>query len=91
MQTINKVATTIEIKSKIKALEGDIRRFNLLFEKMYRENPKTFVWLKKRYIEGCSVGDIANESGTSPSTVRDKMAKMERRFLKLYDYYTERG
>ena len=63
MQTINKVATTIEIKSKIKALEGDIRRFNLLFEKMYREDAKTFVWLKKRYLDGCSVGEIADEVG----------------------------
>ena len=88
--TINNLSRKMGVNNAIRELENELKSTIKALEVLKQQDEVSNAILVKRHIEEKTVKEIADELGLSISNTRDKLQKVEKKFLKLYKYYEGR-
>ena len=88
--TINHISRKMGVSNAIRELENELKSTTKALEVLKQQDEVSHIILVKKHIEEKTVKEIANELGLTASNTRDKLQKVEKKFLKLYKYYEGR-
>ena len=88
--TINNLSRKMGVSNAIRELENELKSTIKALEVVQQQDEIAHAILVRRHIEEKTVKEIANELGLTTSNTRDKLQKVEKKFLKLYKYYEGR-
>ena len=88
--TINNLSRKMGVNNAIRELENELKSTIKALEVLKQQDEVSHAILFKRHIEEKTVKEIADELGLSTSNTRDKLQKVEKKFLKLYNHYEGR-
>ena len=88
--TINNLSRKMGVNNAIRELENELKSTIKALEVLKQQDEVSHAILVKRHIEEKTVKEIADELGLSISNTRDKLQKVEKKFLKLYEHYEGR-
>ena len=88
--TINHISRKMGVNNAIRELENELKSTIKALEVLKQQDEVSHVILVKRHMEEMTIKEIADELGLSTSNTRDKLQKVEKKFLKLYKYYEGR-
>ena len=88
--TINHISRKMGVNNAIRELENELRPTIKALDVLKQQDEISRAILVKRHIEEKTVKEIADELGLTTSNTRDKLQKVEKKFLKLYNYYEGR-
>ena len=85
--TINHISRKMGVSNAIRELENELKSTTKALEVLKQQDEVSHAILVKRHIEEKTVKEIADELGLSTSNTRDKLQKVEKKFLKLHNHY----
>ena len=88
--TINNLSRKMGVNNAIRELENELKSTIKALEVLKQQDEVSHAIIVKRHIEEKTVKEIANELRLTASNTRDKLQKVEKKFLKLYKYYEGR-
>ena len=88
--TINNLSRKMGVNNAIRELENELKSTIKALEVLKQQDEVSHAILIKRHIEEKTVKEIADELGLTASNTRDKLQKVEKKFLKLYNHYEGR-
>lgn len=88
--TINNLSRKMGVNNAIRELENELKSTIKALDILQQQDEVSHAILVKRHIEEKTVKEIADELGLTTSNTRDKLQKVEKKFLKLYNYYEGR-
>ena len=88
--TINHISRKMGVNNAIRELENELKSTIKALEVLQQQDEIAHAILVRRHIEEKTVKEIANELRLTASNTRDKLQKVEKKFLKLYKYYEGR-
>ena len=88
--TINNLSRKMGVNNAIRELENELKSTIKALDVLKQQDEISHAIIVKRHIEEKTVKEIANELGLTTSNTRDKLQKVEKKFLKLYKYYEGR-
>ena len=88
--TINNLSRKMGVNNAIRELENELKSTIKALEVLKQQDEVSHAILVKRHMEEKTVRAIADELGLTTGNTRDKLQKVEKKFLKLYNYYEGR-
>ena len=88
--TINHISRKMGVNNAIRELENELKSTIKALEVLKQQDEVSNAILVKRHLEEKTVKEIADELGLSTSNTRDKLQKVEKKFLKLHNHYEGR-
>ena len=88
--TINNLSRKMGVNNAIRELENELKSTIKALEVLKQQDEVSNAILVKRHMEEKTVRAIADELGLTTGNTRDKLQKVEKKFLKLYNYYEGR-
>ena len=88
--TINNLSRKMGVNNAIRELENELKSTIKALEVLKQQDEVSNAILVKRHLEEKTVKEIADELGLSTSNTRDKLQKVEKKFLKLHNHYEGR-
>ena len=88
--TINHISRKMGVNNAIRELENELKSTIKALDVLKQQDEISHAILLKRHIEEKTVKEIADELGLSTSNTRDKLQKVEKKFLKLHNHYEGR-
>ena len=85
--TINNLSRKMGVSNAIRELENELKSTIKALDILQQQDEVSHAILLKRHIEEKTVKEIADELGLTTSNTRDKLQKVEKKFLKLHNHY----